>query len=314
MSPPQPAGEPGTDVPGQVVLAAYRPDSLRFEQQLTSIAIQSYEDFRCLIGFDGPDERVDLARQLVDGDDRFTVREYDDNVGVYHHFERLLAEVPLGAPWVALSDQDDRWYPDKLARLLPFLQLPTTAVVGQARVVDADGLTLRASTGRHQSDVNGLLWQNEVSGALAVFDAALLERALPFPLTTSPAAMHDHWLAVVAAARGRVLVLPDVVQDYVQHGSNVLGEPRLTSIAAWLSAIGGLRARADERGAWRLVMSTALAERRLAEIAVPGSGRPGTWVTTLDTARAAHEDGRMRLRRVLAVLLDAGLYSVRRST
>jgi Glycosyl transferase family 2 len=283
------------------------------ERQLASIASQSYGDFRCLIGFDGPDEKASLARDLVRGDDRFTVREYDQNVGVYRHFERLLADVPRDAPWVALSDQDDRWYAEKLSRLLPELGRPgTTAVSGQARVVDVGGAVLRASTCRHQSDLIGLLWQNEVTGALTVFDTGLLEQALPFPDSDSSAAMHDHWLAVVAAATGRVLILPDVVQDYVQHGRNVLGEPQPTSLVAWASDLGSLRTRANQRGSWRLTMAQALAQRRLAEIAVPGSGRRGTWLTTLDTVRTAHDDGRMRLRGALAALLDAGLFAARR--
>ena len=296
-----------------MVLAAFRPDPHLLEQQLASIAAQSHDDFACLIGFDGPDERVASTRELVRGDGRFTVREYDENLGVYRHFERLLSQVPPEAPWVALCDQDDRWYPERLARMLPSLrQHGTTAVVGQARVVDARGNVLQPSTGRHQSDVSGLLWQNEVTGALTVLDTGVLEAALPFPDSESPAAMHDHWLAVVAAATGRVRVLPDVVQDYVQHDANVLGEPRQTSLVAWLSRVGGLRTRAEQRGAWRLTMAQELAARHLAEIAVPGSGRRGGLATTLDTVRTAHDDGRMRLRGALAVLLDAMLFAASR--
>lgn len=313
MTSPQIADELGRAAPGQVVLAAHRPEPVLLDQQLASIAAQSFPDFRCLIGFDGPDERAGLARDLVRGDERFTVHEYPENLGVYRHFERLLAEVPRSAPWIALCDQDDRWYPDRLARLLPPLgQRGTTAVSGQARVVDSIGTVLQASTGRHQSDVTGLLWQNEVTGALTVLSTCLLEAALPFPASDSPAAMHDHWLGVVAAVTGRVEVLPDVVQDYVQHGTNALGEPHATSVVQWLSRVGGLRTRADQRGMWRLTMAQALAERRLAEIAVPGSGRAGTLHTTLDAVWTAHGDGRMRLRGALAALLDAGLFAASR--
>src|SRR4029078_4121856 len=120
-------------------------------------------------------------------------------------------------------------------------------VVGERGVCVAGGAVLRASTCRHQSDLIGLLWQNEVTGALTVFDTGLLEQALPFPDSDSSAAMHDHWLAVVAAATGRVLILPDVVQDYVQHGRNVLGEPQPTSLVAWASDLGSLRTRANQR-------------------------------------------------------------------
>ena len=124
--------------------------------------------------------------------------------------------------------------------------------------------------------------------------------------------MHDHWLAVVAAATGRVRVLPDVVQDYVQHDANVLGEPLAPPAwSAWLSR--GRRPSGperDERGAWRLTMAQALAARHLAEIAVPGSGdAEASGRPRLDAVRTAHDDGRMRLRGALAALLDAMLFA-----
>ncbi len=35
--------------------------------------------------------------------------------------------------------------------------------------------------------------------------------------------LHDHWLALVAAAQSRVVFLDRVLVDYVQHGANQLG-------------------------------------------------------------------------------------------
>ena len=89
--------------------------------------------------------------------------EFDENVGVYRHFERLLKEVPDGSPWVALSDQDDRWFPDELERMLPHLPV-NGAVVAQARVVDDAQHVLRETTARHPTDLPGLFLQNEVTG------------------------------------------------------------------------------------------------------------------------------------------------------
>lgn len=68
-----------------------------------------------------------------------------------------------------------------------------------------------------------MLIDNQVTGSLALFRGALLRRALPFPPPTD-LAFHDHWLAVCATLEEGVRVLPDVVQDYVQHDGNVIGE------------------------------------------------------------------------------------------
>ena len=132
------------------------------------------------------------------------MHHFDDNLGVYRHFERLLALVPTDeVAWVALADQDDDWYPTKLARLLPALDLPgVAAVVGRARVV-ADGRD-KGLTKRRVGGFASTLLINQVTGSLAIFRPEVVAAALPFPPGNDDA-IHDHWLAVCAAARGRIV-------------------------------------------------------------------------------------------------------------
>ncbi len=54
------------------------------------------------------------------------------------------------------------------------------------------------------------------SGAICCDDA------LPFPPLLAKA-FHDHWLAVVALARGEIAYLDEPLYDYVQHGDAVIG-------------------------------------------------------------------------------------------
>ncbi|HYN67277.1 MAG TPA: glycosyltransferase, partial [Ornithinibacter sp.] len=165
---------------GAVVLAAYRPDPDLFLVQLRSIRDQTRDDFRCLIGADGGQEAVrTLVHEIVGDDPRFEVIGWDDNLGFYLNFERLLRAVPDDVAWVALSDQDDRWYPDKLERLVPLLD---NAVLCSARwrVVDA-GRSATPPRRRHGLSLAGVLAQNPVPGAAMVFRRTLLDWALPFP-------------------------------------------------------------------------------------------------------------------------------------
>jgi glycosyltransferase involved in cell wall biosynthesis len=210
---------------GYVVLAAYKPDETLFRRQIESIRNQTYRGFRCLIVADGqPDDVRRLLRACVGDDDRFEVIGFEQRVGFYRNFERGLAAVPLSAPWVALSDQDDAWFPEKLERLLPSLE-SAALVSGQARVVrHPSGEVLAESTERREVPVDVLPFENHYSGALCVFRGALLEVALPFPAHDHPSQVHDHWLALCAALTGGARVVDDVVQDYVQHDANVLGE------------------------------------------------------------------------------------------
>lgn len=209
---------------GVVAMAAYQPDLTLFRTQLESIQKQTHSNFECLISVDGDPGPI---REFVDsalGDPRFHVLGFDNRLGFYGNFERVLSHVPAHAEWVALSDQDDYWYPEKLEVLLPHLA-EHHLVSGQARVVKAgSGQVVAESTGRRNVPFSDLVAQNQITGGQTVFRRGLLDLALPFPRLNTVTEVHDHWLAACAGASGSVLVVNDLVQDYVQHGANVLGE------------------------------------------------------------------------------------------
>lgn len=248
---------------GVICLAIYRPDHELLRRQITSIRTQTFTNWRCIVGIDGSDpETMNSVLALAGDDDRFVIKEFEENLGFYHNFERLLAEVPVEASWVALSDQDDHWDPLKLAKLLPLLDHSTLAV-GQARVVRVDGAVIDR-TRRVDPGLVGLLLDNQVTGSLSVFRQELLRVALPFPRATD-LAYHDHWLGIIAHCLDGVAIVPQIVQDYVQHENNVLGEEgRGTRPRARLQRLrrvssGGIidmiRYIADHRWGWRVNMA-----------------------------------------------------------
>ncbi|MDQ0825143.1 glycosyltransferase involved in cell wall biosynthesis [Arthrobacter sp. B2I5] len=209
---------------GTIVLAAYQPNPILFERQLLSIRNQTHENFECVITADGGAEKVQrLVRDIVCDDVRFRVAGFDKRLGFYGNFERGLTLVNPSALWVALSDQDDYWYPEKLQRLIPRLA-HVSLVSGQARVVTDTGEVISPSTNRQRTDICDLLVQNQVTGGLSLFRRELLDVALPFPKLATLTQNHDHWIGVAAAAWDSYEIIDDVVQDYVQHGSNVIGE------------------------------------------------------------------------------------------
>ncbi len=307
--------------PGVVVLAAYRPQPELFRIQLESIRDQTRTDWRCLVGADGGQEEVRrLVAESVGDDPRFEVVGWDDNVGFYLNFERLLGAVPEDAGWVALSDQDDRWYPDKLERLLPSLEHGSLAL-GQARVVAwPDHRVLAHRTARRVVPAGDLLMTNQVTGALCVLRRDLLDLALPFPRLATVTQLHDHWLGLCAAATGSYAVLDEVVQDYVQHGANLVGEderraPRtpaavlrlITSTADRDVGGHGIREIADAGYrlgfGWRRAMVRALVERGVDTPLLTASGRDLAPPVLADTRRSALS--------VLAAAVRSGTVPVR---
>lgn len=225
MSSPQPAGAEAPESYGVVAMAAYQPDPALFRIQLESIQKQSHSNFLCLISVDGnPDPVQELVADATGRDPRFVVLGFGNRLGFYGNFERVLSHVPPDAQWVALSDQDDYWYPEKLSVLLPHLEAHQL-VSGQARVVEAGtGRVITANTARRNVPYPHLIAQNQITGGQTVFRRSLLDLALPFPRLNTVTEVHDHWLAACAGAMESVLVVDEIVQDYVQHGANVLGE------------------------------------------------------------------------------------------
>ena len=124
-----------------------------------------------------------------------------------------------------LCDQDDRWHPDKLERLLGGIG-DAQLVYSDARIVSPEGELVRPSywTERRNNYTNfaSLLLANSVTGAASLFRREVLDDALPFPPRLARA-FHDHWLAVVAMARGELAYVDEPLYDYVQHDGAVIG-------------------------------------------------------------------------------------------
>lgn len=217
-----------------IAMATFEPPAALFEAQLQSIRAQTAPDWQLTIS---DESETEAARALVDrltrGDPRITVL-HGPRHGVVGNFERALRAVEAAAPFVALADQDDRWEPDKLDRLISRMGDGVALVHGAMRLVDPDGRPLPgvAPTARLvDPTLLQLLAENEVTGASALLRADVIEAALPMPRL--PGLFHDHWLALVARSLGRIVFEPAVVQDYVQHGGNVVGEdPRRDRAAA----------------------------------------------------------------------------------
>lgn len=257
---------------GAICLAVYRPDPGLLRVQLESIAAQTLAGWTCLVGIDGPDPAaVRQIKDIVGADPRFVIHEFPERLGFYRNFERVLAAVNSRAEWIALADQDDRWYPRKLEIMVPLLE-SHALVAGQARIVDlrsADTAAPEVLTNRVLHGLGPLVLDNCVTGSLSVLRSSLLRLALPFPDPTD-AAYHDHWLALCAEVDDGVKILPDVVQDYQQHAANVIGEELGRSASSRFAKLrsvsaGGLGGQLDylseHRFGWRARMCRALLDR-----------------------------------------------------
>jgi glycosyltransferase involved in cell wall biosynthesis len=221
-----------------ILLATYNGEKFLAEQ-IASIFAQSHLQFRLLVRDDGSSDGT--ASLLGDCAARrpgevVVIDNRGCRLGPSGSFGALLEHSTAG--YVMFCDQDDVWLPEKVARLLgrmraaeekyghqtPILVHSDLAVVGERLE------TIHPSFWRYQrlspirgAKLNRLLVQNVVAGCAAMINRALAERALPIP---PEAVMHDWWLALTAAALGRLECLAEATVLYRQHGQNRIGAQR----------------------------------------------------------------------------------------
>lgn len=226
----EPQGAPRGEVSSQplvaICMATFDPPPELFERQIESIRVQSHRNWVCVVSDDGSDpERFAAIERTVGSDPRFAVSRSERRLGFYRNFGRALSMVPRTADFVALADQDDRWHGDKLERLLDAIGGAELAY-SDARVLRSDGAVVAESLwGRrrnNRTNLASLLLANTVTGAASLFRRDLLDYVLPLPPAPGEP-YHDHWIALVALARGELAYVDRPLLDYVQHRGAVIG-------------------------------------------------------------------------------------------
>ncbi len=153
-------------------------------------------------------------------------------LGYIKNFEQAVELA--GGDVILLSDQDDVWHPNKLARHEAAYQArpEVGAVIGDAAVVGPDleplGYSLWQHMGLHPSRVRkfrtgrGLdlyIKRGLCYGVLLSFRASYRDVLLPFPLDYS----HDDWITIVLSAVSQLELIAEPLIDYRQHGGQLIG-------------------------------------------------------------------------------------------
>lgn len=155
-------------------------------------------------------------------------------------FLRLISRTD--APYVMCCDQDDFWYADKLRLTLEKMKeleekrgRDTPLLVHTDLAVTDAGLNLLSPSFVRSQRLNPgvtafgrLLAQNNVTGCTVMINAAL--RSLLPPDALPSLAMHDWWMALVAAAFGEIGYIDVATVSYRQHGGNAVGAKAVGSL------------------------------------------------------------------------------------
>ncbi|MGN2247007.1 glycosyltransferase family 2 protein [Frateuria sp. GZRR35] len=229
-----------------VVLCTYN-GAAYLQEQLESLLRQTRRPDEIVIGDDGSQDGTWLLLQAFKEKAaalgiRTQVLRHERNIGFVSNFSRMLQQA-MG-DILFLCDQDDVWRCDKLATITRCFENDPSLLLlfSDARLVDAGGAPLRHTlfealelTREERAAIHEgrafevLLRRNTVTGATSAFRRRLVDLALP----VGTGWIHDEWLAIVAAAAGRVGMIEESLIDYRQHAGNQIGMHKRTFIEKW---------------------------------------------------------------------------------
>ncbi|SDN55079.1 Glycosyltransferase involved in cell wall bisynthesis [Geodermatophilus sp. DSM 45219] len=216
-----------------VVLCTY--DGARFvREQLETVLGQTHPPLEVVVSDDGStDDTLDVVRSVAAGTATpVHVSRNRTTLGFADNF--LQASTRARGRWIAFSDQDDRWAPEKLERSLDALGTHGAVLATHpVRLVDEQGAPLPAGRRRRPRGTRVVPpghadpWGNHF-GFTMLLERSLLER-IPSSerglddFTPGAPLAHDRWVHFLASTFGRTVLLAEPLADYRQHRSQAYG-------------------------------------------------------------------------------------------
>jgi glycosyltransferase involved in cell wall biosynthesis len=212
-----------------ILMATYN-GSLFIKEQLQSIRDQTYTNWKLLVR---DDNSTDDTRHIIESfasiDNRITLIEDElGNLGSCQNFSVLL-QYASDARYVMFADQDDFWFPFKIAHTFAKMISQESKDLSIPLLVYTDFTYANAKLQplfsskkiiEEKTSLKKLLTENHIYGCTMMINKPLI----PYSTGIPPAAEnHDYWIALVAASLGRIIHLPEETLLYRQHGMNVSG-------------------------------------------------------------------------------------------
>lgn len=210
-------------------------------EQLQSFLNQTRQPDELVISDDASDDdTLQLARSVL-SEAPFPVRVEANpkRFGVAANFSKALGY--CRGDIVALSDQDDVWFPHKLQCIETMFHrhLDLGVIINDAVITDV-ALRPTGRTRIGQTRRGGYSLDLFVQGSCTSLRGSLLQHALPVP---SHLWTHDKWIHAVAQLLGIRVVLGEPLQYFRRHGNNESTSPTssLAPLTTWRSVGNKLR-------------------------------------------------------------------------
>lgn len=201
-----------------VVLCTYN-GSAFIDEQVASILAQQYQPSELIIQDDcSTDDTWDKLLQWQQRSPLIRLFRNEQNLGYNKNFEQVIQRAT--GDFIAISDQDDIWLPEKFTRLLPAFTNEEVVLAHNRSVRLENGhLDYRKSKLQHHfsgNDTRKLFFFNQIMGHDMLFRKSLVQHIIPIP----PGMSYDWWIAVVATCYGTVASVEDYLVHHRIHGQN----------------------------------------------------------------------------------------------
>lgn len=216
------------------VLLSTRNGEAWLPELLESLEQQTFSDWALLVRDDGSGDST--VKLLLEWQRKYPEKVVYLNPGVQHlgstaSFSHLVTV--SSAPYLMFCDQDDIWFPEKMAiayaamsqlsdahgEQVPLLVHSDLALVSENQRLIAGSFWGWRGFDVHQQKQDYLL-TNTVTGCATLFNRAAADKAFPVPEGVQ---YHDRWLGLVCAWFGVVEPLQQASLFYRQHKNNAVG-------------------------------------------------------------------------------------------
>lgn len=185
-------------------------------QQLESILSQTCRNLEVVIVDDcSTDGTIDIVNGYAKKDARIKCFVNETNLGFNKNFERAITLTT--GEYIAISDQDDIWLPEKIESLLNnigdnWLIFSNSSYLGgleEGKILDGDSFKAK--------NYKGTLLTNFVTGHTTLFKREFIDYILPF----ASAGFYDWWMAFVALYHQKIVFLDKILTQYRIHNDSV---------------------------------------------------------------------------------------------
>ncbi|MDF1548305.1 MAG: glycosyltransferase family 2 protein [Bacteroidales bacterium] len=216
-----------------IALATYNGEKFLAEF-LDSVYSQSYQNIEVIAVDDCSTDETEEILAKYKNTHGLKYEVNSENLGFIKNFEKVLSL--CSGEYIALADQDDIWFPEKVATLLDnignHLLIHSDAILIDAKKNKiADSFTRFSNKKVRLTSFKNLLFYNNVTGCTSMIKKELIQKALPFP---DKIIYHDWWLALVAAKYGNIQYLQEPFLYYRQH-DNVSGGAEIMQLKPLIS-------------------------------------------------------------------------------